>query len=52
MPKVPRNVVPTFSAKEIEKLLAQPDKQTDRGFRDYALLPTFVDTGAQARGDS
>ena len=47
MPKVPRKVVPTFSDKEIEKLLAQPDKQTDRGYRDYALLPTFVDTGAR-----
>jgi integrase/recombinase XerD len=47
MLKVPRKVVPTFSDKEIEKLLAQPDKQTDRGYRDYALLPTFVDTGAR-----
>jgi site-specific recombinase XerD len=47
MPKVPKKVVPTFSEKEIEKLLAQPDKHTDRGFRDYALLLTFVDTGAR-----
>ena len=47
MPRVPKTVVPTFSAKEVEKLLAQPDKQSDRGFRDYVLLLTFVDTGAR-----
>jgi len=47
MPKVPSKVVPTFSEKDIERLLAQPDKHTDRGFRDYALLLTFVDTGGR-----
>ncbi|MFC2038631.1 tyrosine-type recombinase/integrase [Chloroflexota bacterium] len=44
MPKVPKVNVPTFSQKEIETLLAQPDKKTDTGFRDYAILLTFVDT--------
>ena len=38
MPRVPKKVVPTFSEKEVEALLRQPDKRTDRGFRDYALL--------------
>jgi len=47
MPKVPETVVPTFSEKEIEKLLAQPDKSSDEGFRDYAILLTFVDTGVR-----
>jgi len=47
MPKVPQKVVPTFGEKEIHRLLAQPDKHTDRGFRDYALLITFLDTGAR-----
>lgn len=47
MPKVPKKVVPTFSEKEIIKLLAQPDRQTANGYRDYALLLTFIDTGAR-----
>ena len=47
MPKVPRKVVPTFSERDLETLLSQPDKRTDRGYRDYALILTFVDTGAR-----
>jgi site-specific recombinase XerD len=45
MPKAPEIVVATLSDKEIERLLSQPDKHTDRGFRDYAILLTLVDTG-------
>jgi len=45
MPKVPETLVPTFSEKEIEKLLSQPDKDSAEGFRDYCLLLTLVDTG-------
>jgi len=45
MPKVPKKVVPTLSGADLEKLLSQPDKRTDRGFRDYTLILTFVDTG-------
>jgi len=47
MPRVPKKVVPTFSQKEVEKLLSQPDKKTDTGFRDYAILLTLVDTAAR-----
>jgi site-specific recombinase XerD len=47
MPRVPKKIVPTFSQGEIERLLAQPDKHTNRGFRDYTLLLTFVDTAAR-----
>lgn len=47
MPKVPKKVVPTLSEREVEKLLAQPDRYTDAGFRDYALLLAFVDTAAR-----
>ena len=47
MPKVPKKVVPTFTEIEAIRLLAQPDKYTDVGFRDYALLLTFLDTGAR-----
>lgn len=44
MPKVPKLAMPTFSQKEIELLLSQPDKKTDTGFRDYAMMLTYVDT--------
>ena len=36
LPKPPELVIPTFSEKEIERLLAQPYKRSDEGFRDYA----------------
>jgi len=45
MPKVPETVVPTFSQKEVESFLAQPNKHSNEGFRDYAILLTLVDTG-------
>ena len=44
MPKVPDTVVPTLSLKEVEKLLAQPNKHSNQGFRDYAIMLTFYDT--------
>jgi integrase/recombinase XerD len=47
MPRVTKKVVPTFTDKEIEILLVQPNKKTDRGFRDYALILTLVDTAAR-----
>jgi len=45
MPKVPEMVIPTLSEKEVEKLLAQPDKSSNEGFRDYCILLTLIDTG-------
>jgi integrase/recombinase XerD len=45
MPKVPEKVIPTFTEKEIEKLLAQPDKSSNEGFRDYCILLVLIDTG-------
>jgi site-specific recombinase XerD len=47
MPKVPETVVPTFTQKEIDRLLAQPNKLSNQGFRDYAILLTFIDTGTR-----
>ena len=47
MPKVPQKVVPTFSAVEIERLLSIPNKSTAPGFRNYAIMLTFVDTAAR-----
>ncbi len=43
MPKVPEKVIPTLTEKEIEKLLAQPDKSSNEGFRDYCILLTLID---------
>lgn len=45
MPKVPEVVIPTFSEKEVAKLLSQTNKGTNEGFRDYCLLLTLIDTG-------
>lgn len=47
LPRLPEMVVPTFSEKEIGKLLAQPDKHRNEGFRDYAILLTFIDTAVR-----
>jgi site-specific recombinase XerD len=47
MPKVPEVVVPTFTEKEIEKLLSQPNKNSNEGFRDYAILLCLIDTGTR-----
>lgn len=47
LPKLPDMVIPTLSEKEAEKLLAQPDKSSDEGFRDFALILTFLDTGVR-----
>lgn len=44
MPKVPETVVPTLSEKEAQRLLAQPDRSTSEGFRDYAIVLTLLDT--------
>jgi len=47
MPKVLEKEVPTFTAQQCESLLAQPDRSTWRGYRDFAFLLTLVDTGAR-----
>jgi len=45
LPKVPRRVMPTFDERDLKKLMEQPDKKTDEGFRDYAIMATLIDTG-------
>jgi len=44
LPKLPELLIPTLTQKEVERLLAQPNKQSSQGFRDFAILLTFVDT--------
>ena len=43
--KVPEKFIPTFSEQEIAKVLAQPNKSTSEGFRDYCTLLLLIDTG-------
>ena len=45
MPKVPEVIIPTFSEKELTKLLSQTNRGTNEGFRDYCILLTLIDTG-------
>ncbi len=44
MLKVPEVVIPTFSEKEVARLLSQTNRGTNEGFRDYCLLLTLIDT--------
>jgi integrase/recombinase XerD len=44
LPKLPELVIPTLTQKEVEKLLDQIDKHSAQGFRDFAILLTFVDS--------
>ncbi len=46
-PKAPVTAVPTFTQQEVERLLRAPNRQKKNGFRDYALMLTFIDTTAR-----
>lgn len=47
IPRAPVRVVPTFSEQQLQRLLASPDKKTSTGFRDYALMLTYLDSSAR-----
>jgi hypothetical protein len=40
VPRVPEVVIPAFSEKELARLLAQPNRASNEGFRDYCLVLT------------
>ena len=44
-PKVGSYVIRTFTAKDIEDMLAACDRRTHLGFRDYAIILLLCDTG-------
>lgn len=44
-PRTPRKIIPTFSAEQIQRLIAALDPRTPTGFRDYAIILVFMDTG-------
>ncbi len=45
LPKVPEIIIPTYTDKEIVRLLHAPNRDDHEGFRDYAIMLTMVDTG-------
>ncbi|MCY8489348.1 tyrosine-type recombinase/integrase [Bacillus atrophaeus] len=42
-----KQIVQTFSAEQLEKLLKQPDLRTFTGFRDYCLMLLLLETGVR-----
>ncbi|MDX8535848.1 hypothetical protein RFM41_33235 [Mesorhizobium sp. VK25A] len=46
--KTDQAVVPYLEKAEIDHLLAAPDRRTEQGRRDYALLLFLYNTGARA----
>ena len=44
-PRTPRKIIPTFSTDQIQRLLGALDPRTPTGFRDYAIILVFIDTG-------
>lgn len=47
VPRTPKKNMPTFTESELEKLFAQPDKKTNKGYRDYTIMLTLLDTGVR-----
>jgi site-specific recombinase XerD len=46
--KTTREIVPHLNKEEMDALLAAPDRRTDQGARDYALLLFLYNSGARA----
>jgi len=44
LPRVPKTIVPTFTDRHLEALLAVPDRRTWVGIRDFAILLVLLDT--------
>ena len=44
-PRTPHKIIPTFSAEQIQRLLGALDPGAPTGFRDYAIILVFIDTG-------
>lgn len=43
--KTPKVIIKAFEDEEIKKLLAQPDRSTFVGYRDYTIMLVLLDTG-------
>lgn len=46
--KTTKEIVPHLSKEEMDALLAEPDRRTEQGARDYALLLFLYNSGARA----
>ena len=44
-PKTPQKITATFSQEQMQRLLCLLDRKTPRGFRDYTIILTLMDTG-------
>jgi site-specific recombinase XerD len=45
LPKTPKKNMPVFNEKDLRKLLAQPNKKSNEGYRNYVIMLTLLDTG-------
>lgn len=45
VPPPPVKVIPTFTGSQIQQLLKAVNKKTATGYRDFAIILTFLDTG-------
>jgi integrase/recombinase XerD len=44
LPKTQKKVMPCFTEKELSTLMAQPERNKEVGYRDYAIMATLLDT--------
>lgn len=44
-----RNTIETYSREQVRELFRQPDLETFVGYRDYAILTVFIETGVRLR---
>lgn len=49
IPKAETKMVETYSSEQIREMLRQPDLETFVGFRDYAIITLFIETGVRLR---
>jgi integrase/recombinase XerD len=47
--KIPEDIIPSFTAEQMDAMLRQCDRLTARGYRDYTILLVLMDTGIRAR---
>ena len=45
LPKTIKKNMPVFNEGDLEKLLAQPNKRSNEGYRNYVVMLTLLDTG-------
>ncbi len=46
--KIPEDIIPSFTAEQMDAMLRHCDRATARGYRDYTILLVLMDTGIRA----